>query len=289
MKNVLEYKKFQFGRVFYVTDYVNIIGKLEAFYAIFLGFSLRLKNFEDMKITGNKEKDIYTWMSQNPYKCVPVAIPIGIGKDISSARLRSMADFTLTQPVTKQDLINICNYNNKSFVDDMVHFIDVIIPEEKLNIVVTKSQLMTSESWPELYSLEQIFAIAEKYYDKHNIKDIGNYLTNVKKTTQYKPMHFYILKTEKTLRMYYCLCETETDAHCFVLVYNGKPTDKDSKEKMVTALLNSNLSSFLASLDHLQFRMMSDVALLEIQGIESVTQNLSYNVIVDLRRKHCCI
>ena len=118
------------------------------------------------------------------------------------------------------------------------------------------------------------------------LKDIYNkkscFLPNqikFEKTDKVESRHFYLYKSDKVVRLYYCITKgIKDDEGIFCLVYNTSPTDPYLQHNLLSIVKNSNNSDFLMKYKTKKFIVMDlkkkDLSILK--GLKLCVQYVYY-------------
>lgn len=287
MNDYLEVKKLNYGRIVKISFYVSTLSKKITHYAIFLGFKMtrQLSYLVDkLHYTEDREADICRLIFDNSYIMQPMAIFIGASPlDLSVIEIKQLAAMTLAKQIKPDDLLSC-----KALALSMLDCEDIIIPEDTLNVYMTKNEMMSDTVFPDIVDIKTLYTNLEKLYEKNEVNYIN--ITNLTKTgkyNQYKPLHFYILRSDKVLRLYYCMCPAERKGEfVFLLLYNGKP-NSSWKSDIEQILRQSKNPEFVRNTKKTQLRIMSDKELWEINDLEAVPQHLEFSMYRTIKTTYC--
>ena len=283
MIKVTDLDKLHKGQVVRIDGTLSVFGGCHLVsYCIFLGFaatdiSALLESALSFSVNG-EQYDVCNVMNQINFIVSP----------------KFLQFYSCFSPVDTKDLVEpLKNRFNEPYKDEEVltlsksvcelkdaitEIVPLQINEQELKQYIIKSELSKQKK---LYQLNKLVdssyymnMIREKYINSKNVEISG--LDNLVPTKTYKPRHFYILKTPKSVRLYYCLLETKkTGKFFFSLLYNSETYTEVDKANMLDFILNCKSRFLLCQKKIRHYRVIENKTLYEIPNVEAVEQSLN--------------
>ena len=287
MNDLLALKNLHIGQLISFYSGLDNFNNVVTGYAIFLGFTAAKE--EDitwciaryLKFTSIKETDICTIANHLSEICNFNCLPFFFSMEkATTEELKDALQKRLAKPCKQDEILQL---DCTSSLSDTIMVEQVNLGKDILKHYLLKSALLFPCKVP-LTSLLDIDYFLDRFlkaYDERKMPNID--IENAVKTSSYKPRHFYILKTAKMTRLYYCLTESKEDnAFYFVLCYNTKTSFKKDRENMEIYLKNCRKKDFLSMFGLVRFRVIKNKMMYEIQNVEGIKQQVSRTMYLDL-------
>lgn len=285
MINITDLDKLHKGQIVRIDDISAVFGRCHlVFYCIFLGFPENNINFLlENNISFSVDGEHYDVCAA--FNCINFM-----------ASPRFLQFYSGFAPVDTKDLVEpLKNRFNRPYKDEEVlalskrtdqltsviaEIVPLQVKEQELKQYILKSELSKQEQTFHLNKLVDSSYYLDMIRDKYNSSKVEVYgLDNLLPTKSYKPRHFYILKTPKSVRLYYCLTETkENGKFFFSLLYNSDTYTESDKAHMLNFIKNCKNRYFLYKNKIKHFRVISNRELYEVVNVEAVEQSVGTNL-----------